>query len=298
MKNRSLGPMFVVVAMLSFTGVVFAQTAVIGGKPVSKPSLTPAKTARTPDGKPDLSGVWGVINRAPGLNTRKREESVVVEKLYGPLVNTEPAMTPWEAERYLYNHDPRKSANPSVDASFGGRQELKPSYHCVPYGPSTLFYLLQGNAEAVGGYEVIQSLNRVLIIYELDHNVRQIWMDGRGHPPKDELDLTWMGNSIGRWDGDTLVVDTVGMRNEPWLDGDGHVSSKQLHMEERFQRLDHDTMRVDVTLTDPIAFTKPWTRSMYSRLRPWDLAEDVRCYPGSQELRNQEEIFHFSITDE
>lgn len=286
MTSRSRGSIFVVVTMLPFADLVFAQT-------VTTPAANAAPAPRTADGKPDLSGVWGVINRAPGIDSRKREESAIVEKLYGPLTNTAPAMTAWEAERYLYNQDPRKSTNPSVDGGFGGRQELKPSYHCVPYGPSVLMSLLQGNAEAIGGYEIIQSPRRVLIIYELDHNVRQIWMDGRGHPPKDELDYTWMGHSIGRWEGDTLVVDTVGLRNEPWLDGGGHVSSKQMRMEERFRRLDHDTVRVDLTLYDPIAFTKPWTRSMYNRLRNWDLAEDVRCYPGSQELRNQEDLFHF-----
>lgn len=296
MRSRSLGFAVLFVGALVCGGIASAQS--VAGKPVNKPSLTPEKTPRRPDGKPDLSGVWGVINRAPGIDTRKREESAVVEKLYGPLTNERPAMTPWAAERFLYNTDPRKSINPSVDAAFGGRQELKPAYHCVPYSPSYIFALLQGNAEAVGGYEIIQSANRVLIIYELDHNVRQIWLDGRPHPSKDDLDLTWMGHSTGKWEGDTLVVDTVGLRNESWLDGNGHVSSKQSHMVERYQRLDKDTIRVDLTIDDPVALTEPWHRSMYNRLRPWDLAEDVRCYPGSQELRNQEDIFHFDTTEQ
>jgi hypothetical protein len=118
-------------------------------------------------------------------------------------------------------------------------------------------------------------------------------MDGRSHPPADELEPTFMGHSIGKWEGDTLVVDTVGLRNEPWLDGRGHVSSKQMRIVERYQRLDQDTLKVELTIIDPIAFTKPWVRTGYRRLRTWDLAEDMRCWPGSEQLRNQQDVFYF-----
>ena len=284
MRNRLTGSISAVVVLLVVAGVVQAQVA------VRQKLVTEVKPApRTADGKPDLSGVWGVVDRAPGLNTTAREESAFLEKLYGKLQNERPARTPWAEERYLYNDDPRKSAD-GIDGDFGAREELNPMEHCVPYGPSLL--IINNGAVGVGGYEIIQTPRRILIIYEQDHNVRQIWMDGRGHPPKDELEPTWMGHSIGRWDGNTLVVDTVGLRNEPWLDGGGNVSSKQLSMEERYQRLDNNTLKIQLTLTDPIAFTKPWVRSTYRRLRDWDLAEDVRCYPGSEQLRNQEEIFH------
>ena len=286
MTNRLVSSIFVVaVLLLAFPGVVLAQIA------VRQKLVTEVKPApRAPDGKPDLSGVWGVVDRAPGIDTTAREESALLEKLYGRLQNTQPSRTPWAEERHQYNDDPRKSAD-GIDGDFGARQELNPMEHCVPYGPSLL--IINNGAVGVGGYEIIQSPRRVLIIYEQDHSVRQIWMDGRGHPPKEELELTWMGHSTGRWEGDTLVVDTVGLRDEPWLDGGGNVSSKELRMEERYQRLDNNTLKVQLTLTDPIAFTKPWVRSTYRRLRNWDLAEDVRCYQGSEQLHNQEEIFHY-----
>jgi hypothetical protein len=271
---------------VSSAGSAFAQTAVNQAIGAVKPA------PRTADNKPDLSGVWGVPDRAPGINTTLREESAHLEKLYGRLQSERPARTPWAEERWLYNDDPRKSAD-GLDGDFGAREELNPMEHCVPYGPSLL--ILSGGAVSVGGYEIIQSPKRVLIIYEQDSNVRQIFMDGRGHPPKEELELTFMGHSIGRWEGDTLVVHTVGLRNEPWLDGGGNVSSKELEMEERYQRLDNDTLKVELTLTDPIAFTKPWVRRGYRRLRTWDLAEDMRCWPGSEQLRNQEDVFHNNL---
>jgi hypothetical protein len=268
----------VLLLMVAFAGVVLAQTAARPGAASVKPA------PRTPDGKPNLSGVWGVVDRAPDVDNYAREESVLLEKLYGRLVNEAPSRTPWGQMRFEYNRDPRPGYG-------GGREELDPSWHCVPYGPS--FLVTNGSAEAVGGYEIIQDSRRVLIIYELDHNIRQIWIDGRGHP--EDTDYTWMGHSIGKWEGDTLVVDTIKIRNEPWVDGGGNVSSKELRMVERYQRLDHNTLKIELTLHDPKALTKPWTRRLYRRLRNWDLAEDVRCYEGSQELRNQREIFYFEM---
>jgi hypothetical protein len=252
------------------------------------PPVRPAP--RTSDGKPDFSGVWGVPDRAPGLNTTKREESVHIEKLYGKLQSERPSRTPWAEEIFLYNDDPRKSKD-TVDGDFGAREELNPAEHCVPYGPSLL--VLSGGGISIGGAEFIQSRKRLLIFYEQDSTIRQIWIDGRGHPPADELEPTFMGHSIGKWEGDTLVIDTVGLRNEPWLDGGGNVSSKQLHMVERYQRLDHDTMKIELTLDDPVALTKPWVRRGYRRLRNWDLAEDLRCWPGSEALRSQQDTFYF-----
>ena len=271
--------------LLLSAGILRAQVA----QTIAKPNANNVRPApKTTDGKPDLSGVWGVVDRAPGINTTAREESTFLEKMYGRLQNEQPSRTPWAEERYIYNRDPRKS---DTRDQFGAREELNPAEHCVPYGPPML--IIDNGAVGVGGYEIIQTPKRILIFYERDHTIRQIWMDGRSHPSEDELEYSFMGHSIGRWEGNTLVVDTVGLRNEPWLDGGGNVSSKKLHLEERYQRLDQDTLKVQLTLSDPIAFTKPWDRNTYRRLRNWDLVEDVRCWPGSEQLRNQEELFHF-----
>jgi hypothetical protein len=288
MFNRSVA---LIGLLLALTGSLNAQVAQTIAKP-REDAIKPAP--RAPNGHPDLSGVWGVVDRAPGIDTTAREESRFLEKQYGRLTNSQPTRTPWAEERYMYNRDPRKSKD-GLDPDFGAREELNPAEHCIPYGPSML--IIDNGAVGVGGYEIVQTDRRIMIFYERDHTIRQIWMDGRGHPSADELEYTFMGHSIGRWDGDTLVVDTIGLRNDPWLDGGGNVSSKQLHMEERYQRLDRDTLKIQVTLTDPVAFTKPWVRNTYRRLRTWDLVEDVRCWPGSEQLRNQEDIFHFHVNE-
>jgi len=252
----------------------------------------------TASGKPDLSGVWGV----PSTDELKIIEAHVGRPLPGPFgseASTPPSLTSWEKERYEYNLDARavpgfagSVSSPKADPKrfltsegggmFGARPEMDPQYKCIPPGTG---YLITGWG-SVSPQEIIQSDKRVLMIYEFDHTIRQIWTDGRKHP--DQVDLTWSGNSVGTWDGDTLVVDTVGLRNEFWLFG-GYVASTKLHIIERYRRLDNDTLQIQFTFDDPKAFTKPWTRTEYRRLRPtWELLEDVRCYPGSPEQKADE----------
>src|SRR5262249_52548292 len=114
------------------------------------------------------------------------------------------------------------------------------------------------------------------ILYEQDHAIRQIFTDGRDHPK--DLDLTWNGHSIGKWDGDTLVVDTIKMREETWLDGAGHAHSDQMRMIERYRRTDRNTLQLDLTLEDPKTFTKPWTRQVVYQWRPdMEIMESVTC---------------------
>jgi hypothetical protein len=106
-------------ASVAFTAGALAYPGLAAGQGLDD-QVRPAP--RTPDGGPDLSGVWGVTDRAPGIDTTAREESAFLERLYGPLVNEAPVRTPWAEERYVYNQDPRPG--------FGAREELKPALHC------------------------------------------------------------------------------------------------------------------------------------------------------------------------
>jgi hypothetical protein len=126
--------------------------------------------------------------------------------------------------------------------------------------------------------EFIQTPTRVFVFYEEDHNWRQIWTDGRALPK--DSDPSYMGYSVGRWQGDTLVVDTVGSNDKTWLDNVGHPHSEALHVVERIRRVDHDTLQIAFTLEDPKAYTKPWTTpSRTFKLRPtYELTEEF-CVP-------------------
>ena len=122
--------------------------------------------------------------------------------------------------------------------------------------------------------QIIQTPGQITMLFEYDHFVRIIYMDRKTHPQ--DLDPTWMGDSIGRWEGNTLVVDTIGLNEKSWLDQIGHPHTAALHLIERIRRVDHDTLQDDITIDDPGAYTKTWTGQLTFKLRPtWHLAEYV-----------------------
>jgi hypothetical protein len=122
--------------------------------------------------------------------------------------------------------------------------------------------------------EIIQIPGRVIMFFEFNHYVRQIYTDGRGH--NEDLPPTWMGDSIGRWEGDTLVVDTTGFNDKTSIDRLGHPHSDAMHLVERIRRVDHDTLQDDLTVDDPKAYAKPWTGQQIFQLKPgWEITEYV-----------------------
>ena len=185
---------------------------------------------------PDFTGLW--IASAADIST-----------LLQP--GQEISLTPYGAERYK-----------KVDMANA------PSYKCLPYGPTR-------GLQSTNPFQIIQTPDLFAILTEhIDY--RTIYTDGRGHP-EDILDYPeWMGHSIGRWEGDTLVVDTIGMRDETWLDTAGFEHSAKLHLTERFQKTGPDNFRITVTIDDPVFFTKPFTYSRVARR----MGKNVRLMPA------------------
>jgi hypothetical protein len=110
------------------------------------------------------------------------------------------------------------------------------------------------------GLQVLQSDGEVVMLYQYDQAWRSIWTDGRELPSNlDDLEPRWYGYSVGKWvDDTTLVVDTVGMDDRTWIDNGGRPHTDQLHVEERFHRVNHDIMELTMTITDPQVYAKPW----------------------------------------
>jgi hypothetical protein len=106
--------------------------------------------------------------------------------------------------------------------------------------------------------EILQTSGQVTIIAEWSSQVRRIFTDGRGHPPADEIDITFNGHSVGRWEGQALVVDTVGIRGDTSFDASPLTHSDQLTVSERIYLKDPKTLVAEITVTDPGAFTAPW----------------------------------------
>lgn len=196
----------------------------------------------------DLSGIWA--NRAP------RGVGWYNYALAGPDV----PMTPWAEARFK---DSRPSFGPH---NFEDSND--PAYACMPPGPLRVYAFVGAEMQ------IVQIPGRVLILFGRD--VRQIYTDGREHPK--ELRPTWMGHSIGRWEAETFVVDTVGISDRNWIDRMGHTHSDQLHVVERFRRADASTLDLSLTIDDAKAFTKTWTAERTFRLRPpSDRVEERFC---------------------
>lgn len=126
-----------------------------------------------------------------------------------------------------------------------------PVAQCLPIGPA------RGIQVGLFPFQILQTPKVVAILFENQHTFRIINTDGRSHPS--DYDPTWFGDSIGKWEGDTLVVDTIGITDRTWLDIAGHEHSDQLHLVERFQKVDSNTIKWTVTFEDPKFFTQPWS---------------------------------------
>ena len=152
--------------------------------------------------------------------------------------------------------------------------------YCAPYGYPRI--MVNG-----GAFEIFQTVDRVFMRFYRNNETRQIWTNGRKHA--EELDLTWLGDSIGQWDGDTLLVDTIHVYDGEqgkykWLDEAGYPHTSQLHVTERIRRTDRNTLQVDFNLEDPGAYTAPFKTTVTYELNPDNEGNDngtiheyIRC---------------------
>jgi len=121
--------------------------------------------------------------------------------------------------------------------------------------------------------DILQMRDRIVIIYETQNMWRIIWMDGRQHPK--DPNPTYLGDSVGHWDGDTLVVDIVGFNDVSWFDIQGHPHGEKLHIVEKFTRPNFNTLHYEVTIEDPDYYTQPWTVPMDI---PWVANQEMSEY--------------------
>jgi len=207
--------------------------------PDGKPNLS-APAPRSADGKPDLSGVWRVTN------------GNALFHITGDLKPEE--IRPWAAAIYKQREDDFRRDTDGIN--------------CLPPGPKA--------GIGVGGtpMKIIQTPGLVAILYEYHTIFRQIFTDGRGLP--EDPNPTWMGYSIGHWEGDTLVVTTAGYNDRTTLDLAGHPHTEALRLTERYHRRDAGHIDLKVTFDDPKAYTRPWTLPMELDLVPdGDLIEYI-----------------------
>lgn len=143
---------------------------------------------------------------------------------------------------------------------------------CLPEGVPRIAF-------TPNAFEIVQQADRVVFLYEGGTHIwRTVWMDGRAHPKDPNPD--WMGDAVGRWEGSTLVVDSVGFNNKTWLDAAGHPHTEQLHVVERYTRTGPKAMRYEVTIDDPGTYTRPWTVTTTIPFRPGAQLKEYVCEEG------------------
>jgi hypothetical protein len=137
-------------------------------------------------------------------------------------------------------------------------------------------------------FEIVALPDRIIILYEIHHAFRIIPTDGRPHP--DDLEPSYLGESVGRWEGDTLVVDVVGFNDKTWLAGVGTIHSEELRVTERYTRDSADTIRYEVIIEDPVVFTKPWRMYETFRLRPNERIREYECIESNEDILRFERL--------
>ena len=198
---------------------------------------------RLPDGKPDMTGVW-----LGGLPVGDISTAL-------PKGETMPIRPEWKKKMdgFQANDDPQA--------------------HCLPLPPPRF---------TPYPWRMVVTPTHTFFLYEM-YDYRQVFMDGRTHPSGDDLDPTWKGHSTGRWDGDTLVIDTVGYNDKTWFDNKGWPHSDKMHLIERYTRTDLGTMKVEMTIDDPVAYTKPFTVTGAARLMPKEELVEYVCDENNQD---------------
>ena len=250
-----------------------------------KPNLT-GPVPRTKDGKPDLSGIWQYVRgpMPPGTPAPAATPAATAPVASGPpdLVPLSVRLSqfwnlgasfkdglpfqPWAAELHRQRVAENSQGNPDA--------------HCLPLGLMQLHTHGQPR-------KMIQTPGVIVILYEANGGVRQIFTDGR--PLPQDPQPWWFGYSTGKWDGDTLAVETSGFRDLGWLDVEGSPQTESGKIIERFRRVDYGHLEIEVTIDDPKAYTKPWTVTVHQRIMlDTDLIEFV-CQENEKDaphLRN------------
>jgi hypothetical protein len=221
--NAPISHSIIAAAIMTMSSFATPSLALAQGEALNaqKRAAAPAQTPRTADGKVDFSGIWGPDRKfIYDINDALKPGETLPIQDWALKVTLD----------RLSKDDPEALCLPA------GVPRQAPYPWRILQTPTHLFFLFEGNI----------------------HSYRQIFMNAK-HPDPADLDPTWYGHSIGRFEGDTLVIDTIGFNDKFWFDFAGHPHTEKLHTIERFRRPNFGTLQYEVTIDDPGAYTKPFT---------------------------------------
>jgi hypothetical protein len=234
MRDRLMGSLAVLATAFALAPAMLAQT----GRPAA---AKPEAKGQSYDPR-DFSGVWD-----PALYMQPKNQ-VFVDGVGKPKDDSQlPPFTP--VGRAQYDANVKFIAAGDVNS-------------CDPYGTARNYFTPRP-------FEVIVAKDRVIQHFEYYDNWREIWTDGRAVP--DDIDPDFMGYSTGKWDGDAFVVDSLDYNGKQFLTWQGLPLSTQMHQTERWQRIDHDTLKIYFTFDDPKYYARPWHITYFYKLKDWTL---------------------------
>jgi hypothetical protein len=234
-------------------------------------SQSPAyKAPRTADGKPNLNGVWQAFSEA-NWDIEPHAAAPGPLASMGAIGATPPGMGVIEGDRIPY----QPSALEKKRANYKSRQSLDPEAKCYLPGVPRATYMPHP-------FQIVQSAKAILFTYQYAGAVRTIFMEDPGPAPAD----SWMGWSVGKWDGDTLVVDATSFNDQTWFDRAGNFHSDALHVVERYTPMSADHLLYEATIEDPKVFTRPWKISLplYRRVEKNARLMEFKCVEFAEEL--------------
>jgi hypothetical protein len=270
------------VATAVVAAVLGAVVAVVG-MPVA--GQAPASgVPRLADGRPDLNGIWQALNEAnydiqmhvarPALALRDGPYGPVPDApvvAFGAVGAVPPGVGVIDGDELPYRPEALKTKQEHQQQWLTRDPEIK----CYLPGVPRATYMPHP-------FQIVQSSSQLLIAYQYAGAVRDIHLKDPGPAPVD----SWMGQSVARWDGDTLVVDVTGMNDQTWFDRAGNFHSDSLHVVERYTRTSADVISYEATIEDPQVFTRPWkmTMPLYRRQERNAQLMDFKCVEFVEEL--------------
>ena len=293
MSRRSL------IATILITSVITAIVSVSMTRAIGQS----ARPARTADGKPNLSGIWQANNEANwDLLPHEARAGAVTQRGVYPYAYAEVPAAPVLAlgaaaivpgSVGVVQGDGQIPYTPAA-----AMKKAENAAHWIDRDPELKCYL-PGIPRATYmpyPFQIVQSATKIQMIYTFSNAARTVHLDKVAEPPDD----TWMGHSVGRWEGDTLVVDVTHFNDKTWFDRAGNFHSDALHVVERFTPMSPDALRYEATIEDPNVFTRPRTIAMpiYRRLEPNAQLIDYPCIDFTEEflyghLRKQQLVKHW-----
>jgi hypothetical protein len=293
-------------ALTAFSAILLAPSAGaqnnVAARAGGDPNASSDKDARAYD-KRDFSGLWsrnpGQFHMAPCPECRDR----ALAPGYGFFGDVPPRTAAGE-KKFQLNKPGRgyelnsKEANAHPEVDIGMRRAVIPALgndpeaRCEPLGLPRLVAFSGGGASM----EVVQAKDQIVQIFEWTWDTRQIWLDGRKLPNVDDYLPRFNGYSVGKWEGDTLIVTTTGFDDRQWVDQFGYPISDKMILEERYKRPSPNRLQVDMTLTDPVTYTRAWHASTKvwalipkenMSIGGWSGILEDRCVPSDEALFNK-----------